>query len=158
MHINLIVISAFLAILVLIGFYYRRAVLTRLPALPGEVVLSEEDGVAVYETGGPGIKCYNGCRVRLTDSRIIIAQRLLFMRERLALRFVVSYRAGEAKPDLFSILRKGYHDIEVPASRISCMEKGGGVSVSLPIYTFQGRKVEFEVKRAGEFMRVFGKG
>lgn len=155
MHVNLIIICIFLAILVLIGFYYRKAVLSRLPALPGEAVLSEEDGVTVYETGGPRIQCYNKCRVRLTDSRLIIAQKMLFTREKFALRYIVSYRAGEAKPELGAILKRGYFDIQVPASHISCTEKGGGASVSLPIAIFQGRRVEFEVKRAGEFLRVF---
>ncbi len=155
MHINLIILGAFLAVLVFIGFFYRRALLSRLPALPGEMTLSEEDGVAVYETGGPRVRYYNKCRVRLTDSRLIIAQKMLFMRESFALRFVVSYRAGEAKPDILSILKKGYYDIEVPASRISVAEKGGGASVSLPIATFGGRRVEFEIKRAGEFLRAF---
>ncbi len=155
MHVNLILICVFLAILVAIAIYYRRAVLSRLPALPGEVVLSEEDGVTVYEKSGPRIRCYNKCRVRLTDSRFIIAQKMLFMRDTFALRFLVSYRAGDAKPELSSILKKGYYDIEVPADRISIAEKGGGASVSLPIAIFQGRRVEFEIKRAGEFLRVF---
>lgn len=155
MHINLIIICAFLAVLVFIAIYCRRAVLSRLPALPGEAVLSEEDGVAVYEKSGPRIRCYNRCRIRLSDSRLIIAQKILFMRGAFALRFVVSYGAGEAKPGLFSILRKGYYDIQVPADRICIAEKGGGASVSFPVALFQGRRIEFEVKRAGEFLRTF---
>ncbi|PKL38528.1 MAG: hypothetical protein CVV44_11630 [Spirochaetae bacterium HGW-Spirochaetae-1] len=155
MSIDRIIILFFIAFLVFIALFYRRAILSRLPGLSGEAILGEEDEVAVYETGGPRTMCYNRCRVRLTDSRIIIAQKMLFPRNAFHLRYVISYRVAEARTDLLTVLKKGYYDIEVPASLVSLSEKGAGISVNLPISPSNNRMIEFDIQRSGEFLRIF---
>jgi|GEM_PF-710271 len=155
MSINSIIILVFIALLVLIALFYRKALLSRLPVLPGETILGEEDEVAVYETGGPRTMCYNRCRIRLTDSRIIIAQKMLFPRNAFHLRYVISYRVAEARTDLLTVLKKGFYDIEVPASLVSLSAKGAGISVNLPLSPSNNRRVAFDMQRSGEFLRIF---
>ncbi|HNW30806.1 MAG TPA: hypothetical protein PKN50_20180, partial [Spirochaetota bacterium] len=68
------IIIAFLAIIALMLYLlYRRSALTRLAAIPGEIVICEEHGVAVDEKRIRYYR-YGKCLVRLTDCRIIIAQ------------------------------------------------------------------------------------
>ena len=155
MYIIQIVPLIFLAFLITFALFYRRALLSRLPALPGESILSEEDGVAVYEHSGSRVKCYNNCRVRLTGSRIIIAQKLPLLRDSFYLRFVIQYNVDKAKTDLLTIIKKGYYGIEVPASLMILTGKGAEISVTLPLYPVSGRTIEFDIRRSGEFLRVF---
>ncbi len=155
MYIIQVVPLIFLAFLIAFALFYRRALLSRLPPRPGESILSEEYGVAVYEHSGPRIKCYNNCRVRLTDSRIIIAQKLPLLRDSFYLRFIIQYNVDKARTDLLTILKKGYYDIEVPASLITLTEKGTEISVTLPLYPVSRRTIEFKIRRSGEFLRVF---
>lgn len=155
MVINSIIVVVFIVFLVFIALLYRRTFFSRLTVLPGEVILGEEDEVAVYETNGPRIMCYNRCRVRLTDSRIIIAQKRLFLQNAFRLRFVILYSVVEAKMDLLKVLKKGYYDIDVPASLVSLSEKGSGISVNLPISPLNNRMIGFDIHRSGEYLRLF---
>jgi len=69
------IIIAFISIIALILYIlYRRAALSRLPAMPAEIVICEERGVAVVEKR---IRYYHygSCLVRFTDRRIVIAYR-----------------------------------------------------------------------------------
>ncbi len=69
------IIIVFLTIIALILYIlYRRAALSRLPAMPAEIVICEERGVAVVEKR---IRYYHygSCLVRFTDRRIVIAYR-----------------------------------------------------------------------------------
>jgi hypothetical protein len=97
MDLNVIVGSIFFVvfiILVVVGNrLVRNSTLEKLEALPEEKTLFEEDGVKVEEClRGKGIKTiYRNNHIRLTNKRIIVAQKPWFGKQHF-LRQVINYR------------------------------------------------------------------
>ncbi len=115
MSINLIVIIISVALFILIAVFYRNTTLDKLPLLNGEKVIFEESGVRVEQSGSPRSVIFINCIVRVTDKRIIIAQKMLLSKQ-YALRHVITYSGSSGKTDLKALLKKGYLNIEISKS------------------------------------------
>ncbi|MBP7735710.1 MAG: hypothetical protein KA369_07025 [Spirochaetes bacterium] len=156
--ITVIIIICFLAAAALLLFLlYRRSSLARLPEVPGEIVVCEERGVAVDEKRIRFYR-YNNCMVRLTDRRIVIAQKLPFSKSAYLLRFVIEYNSTEPRVDVKAMILKGYVPALVSAGQVTAAPDGAGAAVTIDIRHGRGgseRVLNFKTERAGEYMRVF---
>ncbi len=108
MSIQVIALIVFFCLMVVLAFLYRNSTLQKLPFLPGEEILFEEDKVTVRQGGAPGTALFRGCRVRVTSRRIIIAQKVPFRKAYHVLRHVISYGAVNDDTQLDKTLAKGY--------------------------------------------------
>ena len=86
MELNLFILGLFVLALIFIASRARDSVLSKLELSPGESILFEEDGVKVYQLANEDIY-FKNCRIRVTDQRLIIAQKF-WGRDKYALRFV----------------------------------------------------------------------
>lgn len=153
------IVTAFflLAICVILYLLYRRGRLARLSALPGEIVICEEQGVHVDENRIRGYQ-YGGCLVRLTDRRIVIAQKVPLFGNAYYVRFVIEYNAPDPGIDIGGMALRGYVPARVAASQVKVAPDGAGVSVSVALVHANGNRYSdlgFRSARAGEYSRAF---
>jgi len=127
-----IALAVFFVILIAISILYRNATLDRLVMMEGERVIFEERGVRVSQEGAPDSVLFVNCVVRLTDRRIIIAQKMLF-REKYALRHVIGYGERGAVTDLGKTLARGYLIMRIDSGEVRVREESGGETVTIPI-------------------------
>ena len=90
MSINTVIIFCFILMLIVIAVLYRDSTLDKLEVLAGESALFEEQGVRVEQSGSPRSTVFFNCIVRVTDMRIIIAQKIL-LRKKHVLRHVIFF-------------------------------------------------------------------
>jgi len=156
MTLNAIIIIIFLCLIMLIAIFYRNSTLDRLELLPGESLLFEEKGVKVEQAGAPSTAVFIGCIVRVTNARIIIAQKMLF-RERYALRHVIIYGGGEDAADLKNILSRGYIEMKVDRASIKLEQSGSGVRVTIPVpdtALTRGQYITWQSSLTGDYYRL----
>lgn len=155
---NIILIACFFSMIPLMLYLlYRRSALSRLASIPGEIVICEEHGVAVDEKRIRYYR-YGKCLVRLTDCRIIIAQKLPLSRSAYMVRFVIDYHASEPVIDIAAMIKRGYVEAGVAPEQVSVSPEGAGASVSIDIRGAGGatsRLLSFSTRRTGEYRRVF---
>lgn len=132
MPINTIIIIIFIILLVLVAFLFRNSTLDKLLLMDGESVLFEEKGVRVEQSGSPSDVLFFGCIVRVTNRRIIIAQKMLF-REKYALRHMIEYDCGDDQADLKATLRKGYFIMRIDMGALRITGSGDETTVSIAI-------------------------
>jgi len=132
MSINLIIIIISIVLFTLIALLYRNATLNKVPLLTDEKVLFEENGVRVEQSGSPRSVIFINCIVRVTDRRIIIAQKMLLSKQ-YALRHVIVYSGLSDYTDLKTSLKKGYLNLTVSKSDIKIDDAGGKCIVRIDI-------------------------
>jgi len=132
MSVNLIVFVIFCAALIAIAVLYRNSTLDKLPLLTGEKILSEESSVRVEQGGSGRSVVFTNCIVRVTDKRIIIAQKML-LTKKYALRHVITYNGLSDSTDLKSTLKKGYLLMTVSKQDMKISEAEGKSTVSIEI-------------------------
>lgn len=132
MSINLIVIIISVLLFILIAVFYRNTTLDKLQFLSGEKIVYEESGVRVEQSGSPRSVIFINCIVRITDRRIIIAQKML-LSSKYALRHVIVYNGLNNSTDLKTTLKKGYLNIAVSKSDVKVDDTGGTCIVRINI-------------------------
>lgn len=132
MSINLIVIIISVLLFILIAVFYRNTTLDKLQFLSGEKIVYEESGVRVEQSGSPRSVIFINCIVRVTDKRIIIAQKMLLSKQ-YALRHVILYNGLYGITNLGTSLKKGYLNIVISKADINIGEKGGACTVRINI-------------------------
>ena len=132
MSVNMIVLGIFFLILIIIAAAYRNSTLDKLPPLPGEKILFEESGVRVEQEGSPESAVFINCIVRVTDMRIIIAQKTL-LSKKYALRHVINYKGGDESTSLKATFKKGYLNMTITGSNFSITESGVSSIIRLEI-------------------------
>ncbi len=132
MSIHLIIIGIFFAALILVMIFYRNSTLDKLLSLPGEKILFEESGVRVEQSGSPRTVIFINCIVRLTDRRIVTAQKML-LSKKYALRHVINYYGLSDTTDLKTSFKKGYLNMTVSKSEVAISDTDGGCSVRIDI-------------------------
>ncbi len=132
MSVNLIIILIFSVLLVIVVFFYRNSTLEKLPSLTGEKILFEESGIRVEQGGSPRSVIFINCIVRVTDKRIIIAQKML-LSKKYALRHVIFYKGTSDSTDLNSTLVKGYINMVIKKSDIKLSVFDGVCTVKIDI-------------------------
>jgi hypothetical protein len=136
---------------------FRRGDLARLDALPGERVICEEGGVGVDEERIRHYR-YGSCVVRLTDRRIIIAQKAPLFREKYYVRFAIEYGAPEPGINIGGMLARGYVPARVARSQVGISTEGAAVNVSISLLHANGNRysdLSYRSERAGEYSRSF---
>ncbi len=129
-----IVVILFVVALVIISILSKSSTLDKLATLEGEKTLLEEDSVTVEESvRGRSIKTVlRNCVVRLTNKRLIVAQTVLFNKQKKFLRIVINYvdKGPELKAVGGAVLntetfKQGYLTLYTTKDRIAVEEKGG---------------------------------
>jgi hypothetical protein len=154
----LVIIGGGIAILLLLAvFVWKGAYLDALPELAGERTVFEETDLTVRQRGNRPTN-FIWCTVRVTNKRIIVAQKPLLGKRR-SLRHVIDYGGGEGT-SLGDTMKRGYivasvgkDDIDLsgldgdePVVRIPL---GGGALTS-------GQTVEIPTKRADDYRAALG--
>ncbi len=159
MTVNLIIVAAFISVLVILFFLYRGSTLEKLAPLPGETIISEESPVDVIQAGSPRTVYFHSCMIRLTDRRIIIAQKIPLTKNSHFLRAVINHSLPEPGMDLKSTLRRGYLNFHAGKEEISVTPGARGLTVSIviPRSPLNRRQyLEFTARRGDAFMSMFG--
>ena len=154
---RLIALLVFIIALVIIAIFYRKATLEKLPALAGERVLFEEEGIRVEQSGSPRSVLFTKSTVRVTDRRIIIAQATLIGKTRV-LRHVISYDAPGNETDLSASAHKGYLVMSVRKSQVNISPESGAAAVRINIpesLLTGGQYITYKTARGGEYMKIF---
>jgi len=122
MSINLIIIIIFIAAMFIVAILYRNSTLDKLPLLPGETILLEEKGLRIEQGGSSRSTLFINCIVRVTERRIIIAQKLFLRKYKYALRHVITYSGTVDEIELKTVLKMGYLAFAINSSEISIEE------------------------------------
>ncbi len=129
-----VVVILFVIALMIFSMLAKNSTLDKLTTLEGEKTLLEEDGVTVEESvRGKSIKTiFRNCVVRLTNKRVIIAQAVLFNKQKKFLRIVINY--VDKGPELKAVggvvmntetFKQGYLTLYTTKDRIAVEETGG---------------------------------
>jgi len=132
MSTNLLVIIIAGSVFILIALLYRNATLDKLPSLSGERVIFEESGVMVEQSASPRSVIFINCLIRITDRRIIIAQKML-LSKKYALRHVILFNGQSDKTDLKTSLKKGYLNLEISRSDLKIEQSGDIYTIRINI-------------------------
>lgn len=132
MSLNIIIIGIFLIALVSIAVLYRNSTLDKLPLMTGEKILFEEGRVRVEQGGSPRSVVFINCIVRVTNLRIVIAQKMLFS-GKYALRHVIFFDETADSTDLKSTLQKGYLNMAVSKADLKLNDAEGECVVRIDI-------------------------
>ncbi|HOP63943.1 MAG TPA: hypothetical protein PK358_14705 [Spirochaetota bacterium] len=156
MSVNLIVILIFIAVLLIMSLFYRKATLDKLPMPGGETVLYEERGVKVEQGGAPRTALFFNCIVRVTDRRIIIAQKMLLSKNSYALRHVITYYGAGESTDLGATFKKGYLNFSIYRDDIKLEEEGETfVRIDIPKTPLTGNQyVRFATTRPDSYREL----
>lgn len=159
MHIEIYILIGFFLLLSGMVLLYRKSTLARLDDLPGETIISEESPVDVIQAGAPRTVYFHSCVIRLTDRRIIIAQKIPLTKNSHFLRAVIDHSSPEPGMDLKSTLRRGYLNFHAGKDEISVTPGARGLTVSIviPRSPLNRRQyLEFTARRGDAFMSMFG--
>ena len=126
------ILIGFCVALLLIALKYKNATLDQLPLLNSEDILFEETTIKVKQSGIGRSQILHNCFIRVTDKRIIIAQKML-LQKKYALRFVFHYTGITETTDLGSSLKKGYLIAEIKRADISVAHSAAGCTVKIEI-------------------------
>jgi hypothetical protein len=88
-------LSLFAVAIVVMAIYARNSTLAKLEPFPGEETLYEEDGVEVHQAGRNRPSRFPGCTVRITNKRLIVAQKSVFGSSK-PLRHIAVFEPREA--------------------------------------------------------------
>lgn len=152
-----IVVGGIGALGLLAAVKWRGAYLDKLAELPGENTLFEETGLTVRQHGNRPTN-FIWCTVRLTNKRIIVAQKVLFG-ERRALRHVIDYSGGEGT-SLSDTMKSGYIVASMDRSDVDL----SGLAADEPVVRIplgggaltRGQTVEIPTQRADEYRAALG--
>ena len=115
-------------------FIVKSATLATLPALEGEEQLFEEVGVKVKQEGSPRSALFYGCTVRVTNQRIIVAQKALLSKTTFVLRLVATYTdPGGQGADLGRSMRSACVVAAIPREAIRVEGEGQEAALALPL-------------------------
>ncbi len=132
MSLNIVIIGIFFAVLLVIALLYRNSTLDKLPLLTGEKILFEEGRVRVEQGGSSRSVIFINCIVRLTNMRIVIAQKML-LSGKYALRHVVLYTRTADSISLGSALKKGYLSFAVTETDLKVIEEDERCIITIEI-------------------------
>jgi hypothetical protein len=155
---NLMVVAIFLfAVCASLYLLYRRGDLERFASLPGETLICEERDVGIDEKRIRFYR-YGHCLVRLTDRRIVIAQKVPLFKDAYYVRFVIEYGTSEPGIDIGGMLLKGYVPAHAAPSQVNLAPDGASVSVTVSLLHANGNRyseLTYRSEHAGEYTRTF---
>lgn len=158
MSLSAAVILIFFVLLILIALKYRSSTLDKLIIPDGEKILFEETGLRVEQGGSGRSTIFINCIVRVTDRRIIIAQKML-LSNRYALRYVITYSPGSDALNLGTALGKGYliFDINLDSMNIKTEQDASVITIDIPVTMLtKGQRIKFRSCCGDDYRRIFG--
>lgn len=147
----------FLGAGVLLFLLYRRAALGGIAALPGEVAICEERDIAVDEKRIRHYR-YGRCIVRLTDRRLIIAQKVPLFKDAYYTRFVIDWNSAQPGIDIGKMILVGYVPARVAPAQVALVPNGAAAEVTVRLVHSNGNpysELSFRSERAAEYARQF---
>jgi hypothetical protein len=153
----LIAALVFLGMSVLLFVLYRRAAIGRIAALPGETVICEERDIAVDEKRIRHHR-YGRCIVRLTDRRLLIAQKMPLFRDAYYTRFVIDCNSANPGIDIGKMVLGGYVPARVAPAQVTLTSDGAATVVTISLIHSNGNsysELSFRSERAAEYARQF---
>ncbi|HPS58230.1 MAG TPA: hypothetical protein PK514_09005 [Spirochaetota bacterium] len=161
MPVNLIILTLFFLMMAAIALLYREATLDKLKFLEDETLLFEEYGTRVEQSGGSHSVVFINCIVRVTDRRIIIAQKMLF-RTKYALRHVIFYSEGDDETGLKHTLLKGYILMRIDNTALQLEQQTGNsatVRIKIPETPLtRNQYILYDTNRAGDYRNLLVQG
>jgi len=127
-----------MVVFALVAFFvarkYKDAVLSKLAPLDGEKIRYEEDGITVEHLGGMRPVVYLNSFLRITNRRVILAQRVLFGDKRV-LRFVIEHAVSqESGTSVGEAVKAGYFVGKIPAAEfVKTTGSGGKRMIEFPL-------------------------
>jgi hypothetical protein len=156
MSVNLIVFIIFCIALVTIALFYRNSTLDKLNMLPDENILFQETGKRVEQSGSPRTVIFINCIVKVTDKRIIIAQKMLFSKK-YALRHVIFYDQMSGSTDLKASFKKGYLTFNILKNGVHVSESSGeyDIRINIPESALtRGQYIKYKTSR-DDYRKLF---
>ncbi len=147
----------FVGTMVVFSYIFKTTDLENIDLLPGEEILFEEKGVKVEHGGVIKGAVFLNCLVRVTNMRLIIAQKGIF-RESYFIRHVIDYSVPENSADKS---KKNYFSAVVDRERIRLEDEPGKkgrtfVIVEIPYSSgMSGQYIRFITSRVDEFKNQF---
>ncbi len=157
MAVEYIIILVFILVMIILSFLYRNSTLKKLVTLQGEEIIFEETKVKVEQKGGPRTAVFYNSIVRVTNMRIIIAQKVLLGNTHV-LRHVMNYSGFSSETDLKKTLARGYvvSDIFKSDMKITKNSEGEMIRISIPNSSLtRGQYIEFRTSMSDEYERLF---
>jgi len=150
-------VVAVLCMMVVFAVTYRNATLDKLATEVGEDTLLEEHAVRV-RVGNGRVTIFRGCVVRLTDRRLIIAQKALFGRSAV-LRYVLRYRDASSETEeagFAATMKRGFiaGPVDPRSIRFEPVEHGKTLVRIPPGPGTMGHELTFPSARAGDLQRT----
>ncbi|MCA9522830.1 MAG: hypothetical protein KC609_17770 [Myxococcales bacterium] len=114
-------------------FVAKHPTLARLPMANGERILFDESGLRVFQRGHGRSTQFINSRLRVTDRRIIVAQKMLLGGDE-ALRYVFDYTSGDHDgTDLGTSLREGALFGSLTPDQLEAASDEAGSHIRLPL-------------------------
>lgn len=161
MPVNLVILILFFLMMAAIALLYRKATLDKLQFPEDETLLFEEYGIRVEQSGGSRSVFFINCVVRVTDRRIVIAQKMLF-RTKYAVRYVIFYRVGDDETGLKHTLLKGYILIRIDNTALQIEQQAGNsatVRIKIPETPLtMNQYILYDTNRAGDYRNLLVQG
>ncbi len=156
MSVTAIVLTVFGAVMLILVFMSRNDTVEKLPPLPGESVLFEEEGVDVEQFARPQSTLFRKCSIRVTDCRIIISQKVLFGGSH-ALHHVITYNqtsgtTGEEKARIRSFMV-----FTVKKGDVTLSQDGTNlVRITIPeSFLAQGQHLSWKTGKIEDYKKIF---
>ncbi|KIG19467.1 hypothetical protein DB30_02748 [Enhygromyxa salina] len=125
-------IAVFVVMAVVLGVAWGGSTLSKLALASDERVLFELEGITVSQHSAGGVTNFIRCVVRVTDRRIIVAQKALLAKDP-ALRFVITHAGVAGDAELGTTLKTGYISCTVAPSEIQTKLNKAGQHIWIPL-------------------------
>lgn len=138
MNLTVVVIAlcCFIIFTILLSLKYKKSVDDSEELNENEKVLFTDDNVRVQQFGPVEDVVLNNCKVKVTNQRIIISQKIIFS-SKYVLKYMIDYCGNDVNTDLSKTLKKGYLIFSINKSAISkTLNKSGknDILIKIPEY------------------------
>jgi len=122
----LVVIGIFVVLVIIMQRKWKNATLDKLELLAEEKVLFDDESAVVKLKASPRVDILPGSVIRVTDHRIIIAQKALGRKNTMIMKYVIDY-TGAPPPEGMAggALKTGYISYRTISQKLSIIEENG---------------------------------
>jgi hypothetical protein len=154
----IVALSVFAVAIVVMAIYARNSTLEKLEAFPGEETLFEEEGIDVHQDGGQQPTRFINCMVRVTNKRLIVAQKPVLGKSK-ALRHIAVFEPREPVESLPHATMSGaFITVTLDKDSIVCKPNASPIHVAFPLdgmLLTTGQTVLISTKNIDEFKKHF---
>ena len=157
MTVEIIILLVFAVIIVIGAIFYKNSTLDKLEFLPNETIISEVKKIRVEHINKTRTTIFLNCIIRITNKRIIIAQKILFS-DKFALRYIISYTENIEKNDFKKSMKQGYSILTITKTSINLTIENEICSVEIIVPNFGifgNSKILFNTDKYMELQKIF---